>query len=286
VGERAGGGFNPVVFLLYRIYGADRGSLPPNSAEALLPSVTVYDADGRVRVSHEECDPYPPGSAPPEDTTRFPVFPVPDYRAAIAPGALSTESNWGMPVDLLANGDVFYLTTLYGRQHGEVFAVRFAAPRTPSRHRAVALWDPTVQARMFSLCTYNFWNGEAIDCRIDEQLAVDDQGRHAIVVSDAARRPVNAIAEAGVTWLDAGPFFDGQLTWRFLFRDRGLPAAPRAVVESGSAPPEVAPYLPERVFCDRRDFEAGGFEACRARSRQVEAADASARGRSNPPSAP
>jgi hypothetical protein len=266
VGERARGGFNPAVFLLLRIYGADQGSLPPNAAGALLPSVTIYGADGRVREFHEACDPYPPGYQPPVDTTRFPVFPVPDFRAARDPGGLSLESTWGMPVDLLANRDVFYLSTFYGRQHGEVFAVRFAAPRTPSRRRAIPPWDPSVEARMLSLCTYNFWNGAAIDCRLDETLAVDAEGRHTVVVSDAARRPLRATAEHGVTWMDAGPFLDGQLTWRFLFRDQGLPAALRGALETGRASNDVARYLPERAFCSREDFDAGGFAACRARS--------------------
>jgi hypothetical protein len=31
--------------------------------------------------------------------------------------------------------------------------------------------------------------------------------------------------------------------------------------ESGA--PELAPYVPERAFCEKADFEAGGFEGCR-----------------------
>ena len=48
VGRAAEGGFNPAVFLIYRIDAADQGALPPNSAGAKLPSVTVLDEDGEV----------------------------------------------------------------------------------------------------------------------------------------------------------------------------------------------------------------------------------------------
>jgi hypothetical protein len=253
VGERAGGGFNPTLFLLYRIYGADQGSLPPNSAGAPLPAVTIHDADGSVRAHHEACDPYPPGMEPAVDETRFPVFPVPDYRAATRPGALDTESNWGMPVDLLANADVLYLTSTWGKQHGSVFAVRFGVP----------LFAADVDFRMFSLCTYNFWHGEALDCRMDETLAVDSEGRHVVVVSDRADRPANARPDQGVTWMDGGPFLDGQLTWRFVHRESEFLRALAPALRGEAAAPAMAPWVPERTFCETADFEAGGFEGCR-----------------------
>jgi hypothetical protein len=263
VGERAKGGFNPVLFLLYRIYGADEGSMPPNSAGAPLPAVTIHDADGSVRAHYEACDPYPPGTEPAVDETRFPVFPVPDFRAATRAATISTESNWGMPVDLLANADVLYLSSFYGKQHGSVFAVRFRAPRTPSRLRGVPLWAPDVDLRMFSLCTYNFWNGEAIDCRMDESLAIGPAGRHTVVVSDAASRPANARPQYGVTWMDAGPFLDGQLSWRFVHREGDFLRALAPALRGEPGAPEMAPYVPERAFCEKADFEAGGFEGCR-----------------------
>lgn len=262
VGERLDGGFNPAVFLLLRIYGADMGSMPPNSAGVALPSVTIHDADGSVRASFEACDPYPEGYEAPVDETRFPVFPVPHYRAAVAPGSLSTESNWGMPVHLLSNDDVLYLSAAWGKQHGRVFAVRFQAPRTPSRLHGVPLWQPDVDLRMFSLCTYNFWNGEAIDCRMDESLAVDAEGRHTIVISDAASRPANATALHGVTWMDAGPYLDGQLSWRFVYDDRGIAPALRLALDGERPDPGVVAFVPERAFCEPATFERGGFEAC------------------------
>jgi hypothetical protein len=116
---------------------------------------------------------------------------------------------------------------------------------------------------MFSLCTYNFWNGEAIDCRMDESLAVDAEGHHTIVVSDRASRPSNAGPEEGVTWMDAGPFLDGQLTWRFVHRESAFLRALAPALRGESVTPEIAPYVPERAFCEREDFESGGFSGCR-----------------------
>ena len=110
VGETAGGGFNPAVFLIYRIYAADQGALPPNSGGVPLPAMTILDEDGEVIARHEACDPYPPGTEAPEDRTRFPAFPVPAVKSAFHAGVLSTDRTWGIPVDILGNQDVTYLT--------------------------------------------------------------------------------------------------------------------------------------------------------------------------------
>jgi hypothetical protein len=237
--------------------------MPPNSAGTPLPAVAIHDADGSVRAEYEACDPYPPGTEAAVDETRFPAFPVPDYRAATRHTEVSTASNWGMPVDLLANADVLYLSSFYGKQHGSVFAVRFRAPRTPSLLRGVPLWAQDVDLQMFSLCTYNFWNGEAIACRMDESLAVDADGQHIIVVSDRASRPANAGPAEGVTWMDAGPYLDGQLTWRFVHRESEFLRALAPALRGESVSPEIAPYVPERAFCEKADFESGGFAGCR-----------------------
>ena len=158
---------------------------------------------------------------------------------------------------------MLYLSGFYGKQHGSVFTVRFRAPRTPGLLRGVPLWAPDVDLRMFSLCTYNFWNGEAIDCRMDESLAIGPEGDHTVVVSDRASRPANARAENGVTWMDAGPFRDGQLTWRFVHREGDFLRALARALRGESETPEIAPFVPELAFCEKADFEAGGFAGCR-----------------------
>ena len=264
VGESArDGGFNPAVFLIYRIYSADQGSLPPNSAGAKLPAVTIRDADGELLQHFDECDPYPPGSEPPVDRTRFPAFPVPDHRAVFRPGRFESAPNWGLPIDILANRDVLYLSSYYSRAHGEIFAVQMQRPRTPSRKRGIPLSAPGTDLLLWTVCSYNFWNGIANDCFTDEDAA-DAGGTVTIVASDAAHRPRNATAEHGSTWLDTGRFLDGQLTFRMLLADDPLLAALRRAIDTGLASPEVAPFVPESAFCSRETFEAGGFRACQA----------------------
>ena len=264
VGETArGGGFNPAVFLIYRIYSADQGSLPPNSAGAKLPAVTIRDADGRVTQHFDACEPYPPGHQPAVDRTRFPAFPVPDHRAVFHAGSFDTSPNWGLSVDILANRDVLYLSSFYSRSRGEVFAVRMKRPRTPSRKQGVPLWADDAELLLWTVCSYNFWNGVANDCLSDEDAA-DAGGVVTIVASDATSRPSNATAEHGVSWLDTGRFLDGQLTFRMLLADAPLLVALRRAIDTGEASAEAAPFVPESAFCSRTIFEAGGWDACSA----------------------
>lgn len=263
VGRRADGGFNPAVFLIYRMYGSDLGALPPNSAGVPLPALTVRNAEGAIVERFEQCDPYPEGRPTPVDRTRFPVLPIPDHRAVMQAGDWVTAPNWGLPVDLLANADVLYLSSFYGRRNGEVFAVRGRRPHTPDPAAGIPVWSST-EIRMWSACTYNFWNGRANACVQDSEIVADDEGRYTLVVSDDAHRPANAVAEQAVTWLDAGPFLDGQLSFRMLLEDETLLRTLRAAVEGGEASEEIRPFVPQAVFCSRSAFENGGWDACAA----------------------
>jgi hypothetical protein len=267
VGERKLGGFNPVVFLLYRIYAADQGSLPPNSAGVSLPAITVHDADGSVSQHYDACDPYPEGFEPPVDATRFPAFPVPDHRAVFHAADPNLESTFGLPTDLLANGDAQYLSLPYSWTHGELFVVRARKPRTPSLRDGVPLWDEAAELRMWSVCSYNFWNGIANDCKLDEEVTAAPDGFTTLVVSTPERRPDNATTEHGVVWVDAGPFADGWLAYRMLMRDGRFVRDVAAAAGGESARSEVAAFVPQGVFCSREAFERGGWQACFAEER-------------------
>jgi len=264
VGQRATGGFNPAVFLIYRMYGSDLGSLPPNSAGVPLPAVTIRDADGTVVERFDECDPYPEGHEVPVDRTRFPVLPMPDHRAVRQAGEWSTHPSWGLEVDLLSNADVLYLSSAYGRGNGEVFAVRGRRPRTPEPAAGVPLWAST-EIRMWSVCTYNFWNGSANACVQDSDIHTRNDD-YTLVVSDAAHRPANALPKEGVTWLDAGPCLDGQPSLRMLLEEEILLRQLREAIEGGEVSEDIRPFVPRTAFCSRAVFEAGGFEACAAES--------------------
>ena len=175
---------------------------------------------------------------------------------------MNTEDNWGMPVTLLGNRDVLYVGLFYSRTAGDVFVVRAKKLRTPSRVSGVPLYADDVEARLFTVCGYNFWNGRANDCVVDEDILVDDTGYYTLVVSDEANRPNNARLDEGVRWLDWGPFLDGQLTYRNLLSSDPLLVRMRRVIDDEIDDPTVQPFIPRAAHCSRTDFEAGGWEAC------------------------
>ena len=97
----------------------------------------------------------------PADGTMFPAFPLPDHRAQSQAGRFDLSSNFGIDVDLLSNADVLYLNTFYGRDHGDIFAVRFKKPKTVNHTQNLYPWSQDLDFRMWTACTYNFWNGAA-----------------------------------------------------------------------------------------------------------------------------
>jgi len=260
VGLRRDGSPNPAVFCILRATGSELGALPPNSCGVLLPSVTVYDAEGRQTLHFDECDPYPPGTDPPVETTHFAPLPIPDHRGLIHAGEWDVKSNWGLPYDILASDDILYLGTPYSQRWGELLVMRtkaFTAPHTPQE----PVYTPGKQIRGFTLTNYNFWAGIAVSSLIDHEIATDEQGCMTVVVSRADDRPRNATAENGITWMDWGPYLDGQLTFRFLLRrDRPLQQLRRAI-ETGEVAPEIAPHVPRAAHASREAFERGGWQA-------------------------
>jgi hypothetical protein len=263
VGLKRNGEPNPAVFNILRTTGSVLGAFPPNSTGVLLPSVTVYDADGSQTLHYDECDPYPPGIEPPVETTHFASLPIPDHRGLLRPGELDVKSNWGLPYDILASDDISYLAAPYSQRWGEVFVLRaraFTTPRTPDERPHA----PDAQIRAFTVTNYNFWAGIANTSLIDHEIARDAEGYLTLVVSTAEDRPSNATAENGVTWIDWGPYLDGQLTFRFLLRRNPLLVELRRAVESGDVTPEIAPYVPRCGHCTRAAFEEAGWEAALA----------------------
>lgn len=257
VGVKRNGEPNPAVFNILRTTDSVLGALPPNTTGVRLPSVTVYDAAGNVTAHFDECDPYPPGTTPPVETTRFAALPIPDHRGLVGAGRFETKPNWGLPYDLLASRDILYLTTPYTRRWGECLVVRakaFTTPHTP--HEPV--YAPGKDIRGFTVATYNFWAGICNAAVVDHEVARDGDGWYTIVVSREEDRPRNARPEHGVTWLDWGCYLDGQLTFRFLLRRDPMLVALQEAVDGGVASPAIAPYVPRAVHCSRAAFEARG----------------------------
>lgn len=266
VGTTKDGAPNPFVTLLLRTYGSFAGALPPNSAGVPLPAITVYDAAGAVVQEVAACDPYPAGFVVPVDATRFPSFPIPDYRTIRYAGKLTRATNFGLSIDVLANADVFYMNAYFrrgvARQDRRVFVVRAQKPTTTIPALDEPRDDPTKQARLFTICSYNFWNGVANDCKSDLDVVSDGSGAYTVVVSALEDRPRNATAANGITWMSWGPFLDGFLNWRFVFKDDALPLAMGAALDTGVTPQEVAPYMPQTAHCPPSVFERRGVDGC------------------------
>lgn len=260
VGRKRNGEPNPAVFNILRTSVSELGALPPNTTGVLLPSVTVYDAAGSQTLHYAEDTPYPEGSEPPVETTRFAPLPIPDWRGLMRPGRLDVKSNWGLPYDLLASADISYLCAPYSQRWGEVFVLRaraFTTPRTPEEPP----WTEGRQIRAFTVTNYNFWAGVANTSLVDRDIARDADGWLTLVVSTAEKRPSNATAEHGCAWLDWGPYLDGQLSFRFLIRRNPLLVALRRAIVDGDVSEEIAPYVPRAGHCSRAAFERDGWRA-------------------------
>jgi hypothetical protein len=254
---------NPLVFDLLRNYGSFLGALPPNFTGVELPEMTVYDAGGQIVAHFPACDPYPPGFPIPADNTKFPSWPIADHRAAGA-NAGKVLFNWqfGSSVDILTNADVFYTLTPFTKRLGNVLVQRGKMPTT-SAPDANPRIDPDAQVRLFTACTYNFWNGAANDCKTDEDIVVDSHGFYTLVVSEADDRPRNATARRGYTWLDWGPFIDGQLSMRNLMVDDPLWLDVAEALHTGVVPAGLDPdYVPKAAHCPRVVFERLGHRGC------------------------
>ncbi|MFP6656487.1 MAG: hypothetical protein VCB25_12755 [Myxococcota bacterium] len=260
VGEKRNGEPNPAVFNIYRTTDSELGALPPNNAGVPLPSVTIYDADGNETLHFESIDPYPPGSVPPVETTQFASLPIPDHRGLVWPEKFDIKSNWGLPYDLLASDDILYLVSPYTNRLGEVFVTRAKALTTPQTP-AEPVYSPDKDIRGFTVTTYNFWSGICNSAVVDRDVARDADGWITLVVSTEADRPSNATTDNGVTWLDWGPYLDGQLTFRFLLRRDPKLQALREAIVSGEPSPAIAPYVPKAKHCTRAEFEANGWQA-------------------------
>jgi hypothetical protein len=260
VGRKRNGEPNPAVFNIYRTTDSELGALPPNNAGVPLPAISVQDADGNETLHFDAIDPYPPGSVSPVETTQFASLPIPDHRGLVWPEKFDIKSNWGLPYDLLASDDILYLVSPYTTRLGEVFVTRAKALSTP-RTPIEPVYTPGKDIRGFTITTYNFWSGICNSAVVDRDVARDEDGWITLVVSTEGNRPANATADNGVTWLDWGPYLDGQLTFRFLLRrDEKLQAVREAIV-SGQASPEIAPFVPQAKHCTRAEFEAGGWQA-------------------------
>lgn len=253
---------NPAALVLIRNYGSILGALPPNYTGIELPEVNIYHADGTLFQHYPACDPYPEGYEPPVDGTKFPSWQVSDFRSSMFPGRVELAGNFGLPIDLLANRDVFYYRTTFSKLNGNVYIVRARKPdiTIPDLNDSSAVReDPNAQVRMFTACVYNFWNGVAVDCKADEEIVTDKDGFYTLVVAEDQDMPKNAKDNKDYTMLDWGPFIDGGISYRNLFKDSPHNELMREAIETGSVPEGLDPgYVPVTAHCPSSIFKKGG----------------------------
>jgi hypothetical protein len=250
---------NRFVMNLLRMYHVDAGD-GPGSGDVPLPALSIYDANGALVKHFEECNLFTPDV--PEFTTEqiFPAFPVIDHRPRNPP-QWTTSSNFDAPSDTLANADVQYLATHYSSRFGNIFVVRGKYLTAPDTRNGESPASPDKQVRLYNICTYNFWNGGANQCLLENQLQRDEDGYYTLVVSNEKNRPNNLQAQAA-TWMNWGPYLDGQLQYRYVYRENPIVMAIAAAAEGKSISSELRPYVPVAAACNAKDFERGGWEAC------------------------
>ena len=256
------------VWNMLRLYASDLGN-GPNSGGVPLPAVTLFDRKGEIVQHFDECEPFRPGESHPATDILFPVLPIADHRAENPP-TWSTSSNFDSPSDTLANADVQYLLTTFSRRFGDIMVIRARQLKTPNTREGDPVSDPTSDIRLFTLCTYNIWSGSARQCLLDQELLVDEEGFYTLIVADEDHLPANAQSEAA-TWIDWGPYLDGQLTWRMVYRENPFARRIAFALNGGYVPESMQDYVPKAFPCTRRRFEEAGWRGCLLDAEQKEA---------------
>ena len=178
---------------------------------------------------------------------------------------LSGSANYNLPVDVLANPDVQYATIFFGHRYGDVFVVHAKAFTTPDTRHGQSPSTPA-DIEGWTLCNYNLLAGIAMTCRMDHDLTIDPSGFYTAVISAADQRPRETATTRYMNWFDWGPYLDNQITWRFFPRDNAKMRAFSAALAGERPSPEIAPYIPQGLYCDKATFERGGWDACAKRT--------------------
>lgn len=222
--------------ILYRIYAADKGS--DETGNAGLPAPVLTMPDGKVLRGADACQALrtrqplqldPAAMAVPMDkyqellaTARakgatFPATNPPTYYQQLDREALY-DIYRGVPPrpdarksegGFYPNLDNQYIRTILNRKLGKVLVLRAKAPTTPKTLNGEARLGEG-ELRYWSWCSnQGFANTRVNACVHDENIPVGPDGYYTLVVSRAADRPRNAIAQCGVTWLPMADDGDG-----------------------------------------------------------------------------
>lgn len=250
---------NRFLISMLRMYHVDAGNVP-GSGDVPLPAVTFFDADGQIDQHFEECDLFDDTAEEIRTERVFPALPLIDNRAKQVP-EWSVSSNYDAPSDTMANADVQYIGTEYSSRFGELLVIRAKYLSAPDTRNGEAVSSRNKQLRLYNMCTYNFWNGAAIQCKLDNDLRRDDDDYYTIVASSVQNKP-DHLNKKSATWFDTGRFLDGQFQYRFVYRENKYVQAIADGVSGKPVRAEFAEYIPRAVHCQKLVFEEGGWSAC------------------------
>jgi hypothetical protein len=158
-----------------------------------------------------------------------------------------------------SNRDISYVFAPASRGFGRLLVIRGRAPTFPDTRAGAPTMPGGTQLRYFSFCQYDPLTQRVVDCRPDDTVAVDSEGRYTIVVANAGDRPANARPECGVTFLRWGQQKQGLLLYRHLLADPSFAQSIAAVGEPGREREVMGEYYPEAEYlADAAAFEARG----------------------------
>lgn len=176
----------------------------------------------------------------------------------------------------LSNVHNAYTSTGFDRAFGDIYLLRARAPTFPGDARAAAS-GARPDLRYWSVCQNEFATQRFVDCVIDRDAPLDDAGFFTVAVSDAADRPVNAVADADIAWLPWGGIYkDGILIYRHMLPADDFAEAIHNVPRGTDPEAVMGDYFPQATYCSRETFEAAGgdaaeiFAACAAEQAERE----------------
>ena len=275
--------------ILYRIYVRDKGTDETGDAGLPVPVLTL--ADGKVVKGVQAC-PLLKTRQPLQLDPAAMAVPMDKYHELLAAAAkfspiypatnppvwyqqLDRDALYGMYTGkppaagarrseggFYPNLDNQYIRTIVNRKLGKVFVVRGRAPSTPKTVNG----DPTMGSgdlRYWSFCSnQGFANTRVNDCVHDENVPVGPDGYYTIVLSRAADRPRNAVAQCGVAWLPMADDGDGAvdadvtvLQLRHMLGTQNFAHSVQAIGKVGDEARDMGEYFPRGRYITSSAFE-------------------------------
>jgi hypothetical protein len=147
--------------------------------------------------------------------------------------------------------------------NSDFYVIHGKAETFPDTSAGEKIYNADANVRYWSFCgsyPITYW------CAVDYSAALDADGYYTVVVSRAAERPANAVAQNGVIWREFGA--SGMFQYVIL---REIEAAPSFAFSAAGVPigsttqvagATMGEYYPRIAYCDKATFETGGWNAC------------------------